>query len=85
MEKAVQFIKGGYSRRVGLEIQPKLEVWQRSFTLRRVEDSRDYATHRKYIRENPVRAKLVVSAEEYLYSSANATFVVDPPPGHLMG
>ena len=81
LEKAVQFIKGGFSFRVKNELGYRWEVWQQSFTEHRVKDAADYAHHRDYICMNPVRAGLVVAPEEYPYSSA-AIADIDPcPPG----
>ena len=81
LEKAVQFIKGGFSFRVKKELGYRWEVWQQSFTEHRVKDAADYAHHRDYIRMNPVRAGLVRAAEAYPYSSA-AIADLDPcPPG----
>ena len=78
LERAVQFIKGGFSFR----LKSKLPVWQASFTNHRIQDEIDYERHREYIWMNPVRAGLVQRAEEYLYSSANRRFAMDPmPPG----
>jgi putative transposase len=80
LERAVQFIKGGFSYR--LRKEEKMEVWQPSFTNHRIRDMEDYERHREYIRLNPVRAKLVVDAKEYPYSSANPCFIADGvPPG----
>src|SRR5258706_5349898 len=70
LEKAVQFIKGGYSFRVKKEFGYAGEVWQQSFTEHRVKDAADYQQHVNYIHQNPVRARLVREAEEYPYSSA---------------
>ncbi len=58
LEKAVQFIKGGFSFRVKKELGFRDEVWQKSFTEHRVKDAADYEHHREYIRMNPVRARL---------------------------
>lgn len=77
LEKAVQLIKGGFSFRVKREMHSNLEIWQTGFTEHRVQDLADFERHRKYIRENPVRARLVGSAAEYPYSSA-AIFNIDP-------
>ena len=82
LEKAVQLIKGGFSFRVKREMHSNLEVWQTGFTEHRVRDWSDFELHRRYIRENPVRARLVDGAAEYLYSSA-AAFTVDPEPPWL--
>ncbi|HWZ83569.1 MAG TPA: transposase [Terriglobales bacterium] len=78
LEKAVQFIKGGFSFR----LKSKLPVWQPSFTNHRIRDDEDFARHRDYIRMNPVRAGLAAKGENYPYSSANGKFALDPmPPG----
>jgi len=76
LEKAVQFIKGGFSFR----LKSGLPVWQASFTNHRVRDDSDFENHRAYIRMNPVRAGLVGRVEDYPYSSATGKFAVDPTP-----
>ncbi len=82
LERAVQFIKGGFSYRVKHELASNLVVWQETFTNHRIRDANDYAHHRDYILSNPVRAGLVTAPERYAYSSANPEFRVDPaPPG----
>ena len=79
LERAMQFIKGGYSHAVGVEIS-KREIWQKGFTDHRVRDLQDFAGHRLYIHQNPVMAKLVANASEYRYSSAFPGFKLDPWP-----
>jgi putative transposase len=80
LERAVQFIKGGYSYR--LRKKENIQVWQESFTNHRIQDAEDYRRHCEYIRLNPVRAKLVREATEYPYSSANPAFgAIDAPAG----
>jgi putative transposase len=83
LERVMQFIKGGYSHRLGKETGSRTEIWQRSFTNHRVRNEYDYATHRDYIRLNPVRAGLVEFPEDYPYSSANTRFSMDTPPLRL--
>ena len=78
LERAVQFIKGGFSFR----LKSKLPVWQAGFTNHRVRDEEDFEGHREYIWMNPVRARLARTPEKYRYSSANGRFALDPmPPG----
>jgi putative transposase len=80
LERAVQFIKGGFSYR--LRKEEKMEVWQPSFTNHRIRDMEDFERHREYILLNPVRAKLVSEAREYPYSSASLGSRLDEvPPG----
>ena len=78
VEKAVQFIKGGYSYR--LRKIEKMQVWQESFTNHRIRDTEDYERHCEYIRLNPVRARLVREAAAYSFSSANAKYCFDGVP-----
>jgi putative transposase len=69
LERAVQFIKGGFSYRLGKTL--KMAVWQQSFTNHRIRDGSDYVRHREYIHSNPVRAGLVEKEEDYPYSSVH--------------
>ena len=70
LEKAIQYIKGGFSSRAKKELDFRAGIWQESFTNHRIRDADDYAKHRTYIVENPVRAKLAERAESFPYSSA---------------
>jgi len=70
LERAAQFIKGGYSYR--LRKVEKVAVWQESFTNHRIRDEEDYQKHCEYVRLNPVRAKLAREAAGYPFSSAGA-------------
>jgi len=79
LERAMQFIKGGFSFR--LKSHPP--VWQASFTNHRVRDFEDYEQHRQYIRMNPVRARLAERPEQYPYSSAAGVMRLDPVPRGL--
>jgi putative transposase len=83
LERAMQFIKGGYSYRLTKTIGSRMEVWHRSFTNHRIRDDADYEKHRNYVRMNPVRAGLVERPQDYLYSSAHAGFVLDEVPQRL--
>ncbi len=79
LERAMQFIKGGFSYRVG-KTRPNLMVWEKSFTNHRIRDAGDYERHREYVHQNPVRKHLVRVASEFPYSSARAEFELDPSP-----
>lgn len=83
IEKALQFIKGGFSYRARKEFGMASEIWQRGYVDHCVRDASDYAQHREYIRANPVRAHLANSPEEYRYCSAYPGFCVDPVPHGL--
>jgi putative transposase len=80
LERAVQFLKGGYSYR--LRKVERIQVWQESFTNHRIRDTEDYERHCEYVRMNPVRAGLVREAAAYPFSSASAGVRLDAmPPG----
>jgi putative transposase len=81
LERAVQFIKGGYSYR--LRRVEKIQVWQESFTNHRIRDFDDYQRHCEYVRMNPVRARLVRDAGAYPFSSACPGFRLDAIPQGL--
>ena len=70
LEKALQFIKGGFSFRAKKELAIAGEIWQTSFYDRRVRDANEYVRFRHYIHMNPVHRGLVPKPEEFPYSSA---------------
>ena len=72
LEKAVQFIKGGFSYRAKKELSFPAEIWQTSFYDHRVRDVDEYARLRHYIHMNPVGRGLVATPEEFPYSSARS-------------
>ncbi len=67
IEKAMQFVKGRFSHRLTQEFGHKGEVWQRGFAEVQVLNQQDFESHRRYIAENPVKAGLAASTEEYPY------------------
>jgi putative transposase len=79
LEKAVQFIKGGFSYRA----KELMEIWQKGFSDHRIRDANDYLLHQVYIHENPVRKHLCEKAEQYPYSSFHAGFDLDAAPQGL--
>jgi putative transposase len=83
LEKAMQYIKGGYSFRAKKELVYPGSVWQDSFDNHRIRGAIDYERHRNYIHQNPVRRGLAPTASEYPYSSACPGAVVDPAPPAL--
>lgn len=70
VEKAMQFIKGGFSFRAKRELGFAGEVWQRGFSDVRVVDEVSLEKHREYINNNPVKAGLASAPEEYPYGTA---------------
>ena len=65
LEKAMQFIKGGFSFRLKRENGYTGDVWQRGFSDHRVQDAESFANHRVYIAQNPVKAGLAASPDEF--------------------
>jgi putative transposase len=83
LEKAVQFIKGGFSYRAKKELGSHMEIWQKGFQDHRIRDASDYAVHVSYIHNNPVNDGLCQSADEFPYSSASPGFELDAVPQGL--
>jgi REP-associated tyrosine transposase len=80
LERAMQFIKGGYSHAVGVEFKRKGDVWQRGFTDHRIRDPEDFEGRRNYIHQNPVERKLIEIAADYHDCSAFPGFRLDAWP-----
>jgi putative transposase len=80
LEKAVQFIKGGFSFR----LKSKHDVWMRSFNESQIATEEKFMSCVRYIEENPVRRGLAAAPEDYRFSSA-VRGRLDPMPLHLAG
>jgi putative transposase len=65
IEKAMQLMKGRFSFRLAHEFGYKVEVWQRGFTEVQVMNQANFETHRDYIAQNPVKAGLAISVDEF--------------------
>jgi len=76
LEKVAQLIKGGFSFR----LKNASDVWERGYDSRRITDGEHFDACRRYIEENPVRARMVGLAEEYPHSSRGRVGMVDPRP-----
>jgi len=83
IERAVQFIKGGFAFRAGRELGFRAPVWQKGFSEVRILDADAFLRASEYIRNNPVVRRLVAEAAEYPYSSAHPGFELDPAPQGL--
>ena len=83
LERAVQFIKGGFSFRAKKELNSAMEIWQPGFSDHRIRDIEDFETHVGYIHRNPAGRKLVENAAEYPYSSAFPGSMKDEVPQWL--
>lgn len=78
LEKAMQFIKGGFSFR----LKSKLDVWMRAFNESQIIDKEKFLNCVRYIEENPVRRGLVPAPKDHPFSSA-ALGPLDPMPAHF--
>ena len=83
IERAMQFIKGGFAFRAGRELGFRAPVWQKGFSEMRILDTDGFLRSSEYIRNNPVAGHLVSEAARYAYSSAHAGFELDDPPQGL--
>jgi putative transposase len=80
LEKAMQFIKGGSSYQIRKTSKNKMQIWQVGFHDWTVRDVNDWQAKVEYIRDNPVRSKLVEKSRDWPYSSASGRFNLDPMP-----
>jgi putative transposase len=83
LERAIQFIKGGFSHRAKTEIGSNMEIWRRGFADHRIRDAEDYDKHLHYIHLNPVKKHLCNKPSDYPYSSAYPGWKLDPFPQWL--
>jgi putative transposase len=79
LERAVHFIKGGFSFR----LKSSVPVWQARFTNHGIRDSEDFERHCEFIWASPVRSGLAPKPEDYLFSSAGGRYELDPAPERL--
>jgi putative transposase len=70
VEKAMQLIKGSFSFRAKKKLGFSGEIWQRGYSDVRVLDDQSFQQHREYIENNPVKAGLANSADEYPFGTA---------------
>jgi len=80
LERAVQLIKGGSSHAIGKARGMHFPVWHEGFTEHQIRDQNDYATHCRYIDDNPIKARLAPTATGYAHGSAVGKFKLDPWP-----
>lgn len=83
LERAVQYIKGGFSYRAKKELGSNMEVWQKGFPDHRIRDAEDYDKHQHYVWLNPVKAGLCARPQDYRYGSASGRWQLDPIPQRL--
>jgi putative transposase len=83
IEKSVQLIKGGFAFRAGRVLGFRAPVWQKGFSEIRVNERRAFLGMCEYIHAKPVKRFLVKVDEEFPYSSAHPSSVLDPAPQRL--
>ena len=67
IEKAMQFIKGGFSYRLRKDFGYVGEVWQAGFSEVRIDDQESFLQQRSYIANNPVKAGLASTSDTFPY------------------
>jgi putative transposase len=65
IEKALQFVKGGFSLRAKKELGYNGEIWQRGFSESRVTSAEQYLGIRNYIRNNPITRRVAFEPQQY--------------------
>ena len=83
IERAVQFIKGGFSYRAGKELGFNPPVWQKGFSEVRIVDEVSFEKYRAYIWNNPVARGLALTPREYPFGSVGSGVKLDPGPQGL--
>jgi len=76
LEKAIQFMKGGFSFR----LRSKFEVWERGHFDKWVPDQQAFGACVTYIHRNPVVAGFVAEEDKCAFSSAARPGEADPIP-----
>jgi putative transposase len=71
IEKAMQLIKGRFSYRLKKELGYPGEVWQTGFSESRADTDETIDGYRKYIAQNPVKAGLAETPDQYPYCYTN--------------
>ena len=77
LSKVMQKIKGKSARLINLRENTSGEVWQKEYYERVVRDEKDLTEKYQYIIYNPVKEGLSQTPEEYPYSSAALSEMVD--------
>ncbi len=83
IKKAGQFVKGGFSFRAKKELGYPHNIWQPGFYDHRIRDFDEYCVYKKYVAFNPVKRGLVITPQDFPYSSASGKFPLDVLPQGL--
>jgi putative transposase len=85
IEKAAQYIKGGFSFRAKKELAYRFEVWQAGYSEEQVYTIDHFDAVVDYIHMNPVEQRLVHAPQLFPHSSAADSGSCSPRPEHLRG
>ena len=77
IEKAMQMIKSGSAHKIGTEKPQQFPIWHRGFHDRWIKDAEQFWKAKSYIEQNPVKARLAETPEEYSWSSASGKIALD--------
>jgi len=69
IERCMQFIKGGFSFRAKKDLQFTREVWTPGFNKTLVLSPQSFVAVKEYIENNPVKAGMSSSAEDFQFCS----------------
>jgi putative transposase len=83
IERAVQFIKGGFAFRAGRELGCRPPVWERGFSEVRLLDAGAFRRFCEYIGQNPIKRGLAGSSSEYPFCSLGSGIELDAMPQGL--
>jgi len=78
--KAMQLIKGRFSYELKKRFRVGRSPWQEGFAGRQIRTLGEFTAAARYIEDNPVKAKLGETPQQYPFSSANGRRVLDPMP-----
>lgn len=67
----MKMIKGSFARKINKIENKEGKIWQKGFYDECIQDNLKLLQKLEYIHNNPVKANLVTSPEEYIYSSYN--------------
>ena len=82
LERAVQFVKGGFSFRVKKYLGWTGDVWGAGFSDHRIRDVEDFEVHQRYIAKNALECRGIERAHDHPYCSVGGRFELDAfPPG----
>ncbi len=80
----MKMIKGSFTRKLNKANGKTGKIWQKGFYDECVRDEMHMLRVLEYMHNNPVKARLVMTAEEYLFSSYNHYFQTACQPNQII-